>query len=98
MGDKKKFSFKESKVGKFLNTHGKTALGTVLDIADDIFPPLGLITKAADMAGLTPEKKQELEGIYNDESKEFIEMRRRIIKRKEDLKAQHPYIENDDWM
>jgi hypothetical protein len=74
MSEKKKFSFKESKVGKFLNTHGKTALGTVLDIADDIYPPLGLITKAADMAGLTPDKKQELEAIYNDESKEFIEM------------------------
>ena len=29
-------------------------------------------------------------------SKDFIEMRRRIIKRKEDLKAQYPCIENID--
>jgi len=74
MGEKKKFSFKESKVGKFLNTHGKQALGTVLDVADDIYPPLGIITKAADSLGLTPDEKKEVETLYDAESKEFIQM------------------------
>jgi hypothetical protein len=62
-----KFKFKESKVGKFLSEHGAPVLHTVLDVADDIYPPLGLVTKAAEGLGLTGAKKEEL----NEAIKEY---------------------------
>lgn len=70
MGKKKKFSFKESKVGKFLHEKG----GDLLDVADDIFPPLGVVTKIAKATGLTKEDTDKVIAMHEEDALEFYKL------------------------
>lgn len=65
MSDKKKF--KDTKVGGWLKSNAPDVLDTVLDTADDYFPPLKLLTNLLKKhPDLTPDQKAEFQRIADE--------------------------------
>lgn len=68
---KEKKKFKDTKIGVFLKEKAPGVLHSVLDIADDYFPPAKILTSLMEKAGLGAEDMKEFEAINMEYEKEL---------------------------